>query len=75
MADIKSFNGCYYVWRWGAQGLRRTVGGKPLPYKQHLTREAAQAEAERLSGLWPDSTFLILQAIGRVKASAAEQAT
>lgn len=69
LVDERRFDGAYLVWKLNAQGFRRSVGGSKLPYKRHETYESAAAEAARLTGLYPQSTFVILQEVSRVKAA------
>jgi hypothetical protein len=67
VASVKEFAGCFYVWKWSAHGLRRKAGGKPLPHYRHSSIDSAFKEAQRLATIWPDSTFVIIQEVGRVK--------
>lgn len=83
-ADTKSFRGGFLLFRKDGQNLRRG-GGKGAIHKakatrarpprfRHPTFQAAEAEAERLLGMLPDSTFVIIQEVGRVKLKPVEQA-
>lgn len=49
----------FYVWR-------KNNGYKPR--RKHATIELAMAEAERLIGKYPESTFLVLAAVAEVRA-------
>jgi len=51
----------------GRGGLSKKAGGKRMPSFRHKTREAAEAEAARLLVAFPESTFIVLQEVGRVK--------
>lgn len=56
--DTKAFDGgLFYVWR---------KNGKP-PRFAHPDREAAIAEAQRLSAKYNGATFMVMQPIVRVK--------
>jgi len=70
----KTFSGNYLVWRKVGQKLRKgTPGGHGgNPRFRHPTFEAAETEAQRLAGLFPDSTFVILQEVARVKMKAGD---
>jgi hypothetical protein len=73
--ETKSFNGDFLLFRKDGQGMRKTKGVGPYPPRfRHKTWAGAEAEAERLLGLLPDSTFIILQEVGRVKLKAAAEA-
>lgn len=62
-------NGNFLVWRKVGQQLRKGLPSRKdgNPRFRHPTREAAEAEATRLLGLFPESTFIILQEVARVK--------
>lgn len=68
-AQTKTFSGNYLVWRKVGQKLRKgSPGGASVnPRFRHPTFEAAEIEAHRLAGLFPESTFVILQEVARVK--------
>lgn len=70
--DMKSFRGSYLLYRQRGKGMER-VSGSTLPRFRHPTRESAETEASRLLTLHPQSTFLILQEVGRVKIKAADR--
>lgn len=74
--ETKSFAGNYLVWRKVGQKLRKgsPAGAAGNPRFRHPTFEAAQVEAQRLAGLFPESTFVILQEVARVKLQQAEGA-
>ncbi|MDO7843427.1 hypothetical protein [Sphingomonas immobilis] len=66
--DTKSFSGSYLVWRRAGARLRKgTPGGGGNPKFRHSSFEAAETEAKRLLGLFPESSFVILQEVARVK--------
>ncbi len=66
--QTKTFSGNYLVWRKAGQKLRKGApGGGGNPRFRHPTFEAAEVEAQRLAGLFPESTFVILQEVARVK--------
>jgi hypothetical protein len=65
--ETKSFRGSWLLYRKKGGGLRRHTGGGTPPRFRHDTFDSAEAEAKRLLGLHPDSTFLILREMGRVK--------
>jgi hypothetical protein len=56
------------------RGLSKFAGGQRLPRFRHKTRELAEAEAGRLLAKFPDSTFIIIQEVGRVKLEPASAA-
>lgn len=67
--DLKRFSGGFLVWRLSARGFRRRDGGgAKLPHFRHPTLEAAETEAVRLTTLWPESTFVVIQEVSRAKA-------
>lgn len=74
--ETKTFSGNYLVWRKVGQKLRKgTPGGASgNPRFRHPTFEAAETEAQRLAGLFPESTFVILQEVARVKLPQVEAA-
>ncbi len=73
--NTKSFNGDFLLFRKDGQGMRRPRGGAAHPPRvRHKTFDAAETEASRLLGLFPDSTIIILQEVGRVKLKAEPEA-
>jgi hypothetical protein len=76
-SDTKSFSGNFLLWRRVGQKLRRGSPGAQSaqggnPRFRHPTFAAAEAEAQRLLGLFPESSFVILQEVARVKLKLAE---
>lgn len=77
--DTKRFGGNFLLFRksrdslkrgGGAGGIAETKAHRSRPPRfRHPTFAAAEAEAVRLLGLMPDSTFVILQEVARVKLS------
>lgn len=68
MTDLKKFHGDFLVWRLSSKGFRRRDGGGArLPRFRHKSFESATTEAERLSDAFPESTFVIIQEVARVK--------
>lgn len=68
--DTKPISGGdFLVWRKTGAHLRKGVpGGRGgNPRFRHPTQAAAEAEAQRLLGLFPASSFVILQEVARVK--------
>lgn len=66
--DTKSFSGSYLLFRKDSNKLARPRGSKPRPPKfRHQSFDAAETEAKRLLDIHPDSTFVILQEVARVK--------
>ena len=67
----KSFaDGAFLLFRKDGTKIRRPgiKGDRSHPPRfRHATYEAAEGEARRLLGKLPDSTFIILQEVGRVK--------
>ncbi len=78
--DTKSFGGNFLLFRkskdslkrgGGAGGIAETKAHRSRPPRfRHPTFAAAEAEAGRLLSLMPDSTFVILQEVARVKLAA-----
>ena len=73
----KRFSGKNLLYRKRGEDLRNLPSAKAVvrdrpPRKRHLTFEAAEAEAGRLLGLFPQSTFVIIQEVARVKLKPAE---
>jgi hypothetical protein len=60
-ASVKLFDGTWVIYRKAAAGFSRTVGGNRMPRFKHQSFESAQAEAERLAAIYPESLFIILQ--------------
>lgn len=68
IADVQRFDGEFMVFRLMAgTKLSKRIGGTNMPYFRHPTLDSAEAEARRLSGQFPESTFLIMRAVSRVK--------
>lgn len=66
--NTKSFEGNYLLWRKSGQTLRKGMPrGEGNPRFRHPTFAAAEAEAGRLLGMFPESSFVILQEVARVK--------
>jgi hypothetical protein len=67
--DAKTFRGSWLLYRKAGSGMRRVKGdaGGADPKFRHPSRQSADAEARRLLGHHPKSTFIILQEVGRVK--------
>jgi len=65
--DLKRFDGHYLIYRKTAKGLNRKVAGVHFPRFRHERFEAAEAEAIRLHALHPESTFVIMHEVARVK--------
>lgn len=71
----RRFEGNFLVWRVADGGkLRQKVGHKHTPRYRHDTFDDAEVEAKRLNGLYPDSTFVILQEVATVKVREPEPA-
>jgi hypothetical protein len=64
--ETKAFRGNWLLYRKAGQGMRRP-GSAGAPRFRHPSFEDAEAEARRLLGIFPESTFLILQERGHVK--------
>ncbi len=67
-------NGQYLLYRKDGRKLKRpgiigSVVKAHAPTFRHPTYEAAEAEAKRLLSRLPDSTFIILREVGRVKST------
>ena len=65
-------NGDFLLWRKVGPQLRKGLPGGPgghggNPRFRHQTRQAAEDEAARLLALFPESTFVVLQEVARVK--------
>lgn len=69
ITDTKNFTGDFLVWRRVGSGLRKGEpgGNGGNPRFRHPTFGSAEAEAHRLAGLFPQSSFVILQEIARIK--------
>lgn len=74
MADIKHFHGHFLVWALNTKGFRRKVGGSKLPYVRHETIGDAIGAADMLNRQFPETTFVVIQEVARVKSSAARAA-
>jgi hypothetical protein len=71
-------SGKFLLFRKHGGGMRHTPrgsldAGRP-PRHRHNSLASAEGEARRLLGLYPESTFLILQEVGRVKLKPAKPA-
>lgn len=70
VAETKPFNGSYLLFRKKGAALVRGGAAKERtkpPRFRHPTFESAETEAKRLLGLFPESTFVIIQEVARVK--------
>ena len=68
IADFKRFKGDYLVFRKSASiGLSASIGGNRIPRFRHSTFESAETECYRLQTLFPESTFVIIQEVARLK--------
>jgi hypothetical protein len=75
--DTKRFGGNFLLFRKAGDGLKRGGGAGGIdqakthrvrpPRFRHPSFAAAEIEAGRLLDLMPDSTFVILQEVARVK--------
>jgi hypothetical protein len=65
--DLKRFEGAFLVWKINSKAFTRKLARKALPWIRHETFADAEAEARRLNLLFPESTFCIIQEVGRVK--------
>ena len=65
--DLKHFSGHFLVWKINSKGYARKVARRVLPRQRHLTLRDATDEAQRLNLIYPDSTFVVLQEVARVK--------
>jgi hypothetical protein len=75
--DTKSFSGNFLVWRKKGQRLAKgvptgvvasmEVARERPPRFRHPTFESAEGEAQRLAKLCPETTFIIIQEVARVK--------
>ena len=76
--DTKTFRGKWLLYRKKGGGLRHpTHKAKDRahpPRFRHDSYAAAEAEAGRLLAIFPESTFVILQEVGRVKLKPVEPA-
>ncbi len=75
MADVKYFKGQFLVWALNAHEFRRDVGGTQLPYVRHETLGAAARAAEKLHEQMPDTTFVVIREVARVKTICARPAS
>lgn len=67
--ETKSFSGSYLLFRKDGAKLKRP-GAKSTPRAprfRHPDFESAEREAQRLLGIFPDSTFIVLHEVARVK--------
>lgn len=69
ITSTKTFEGGFLLFRKDGKHLKRRTGERSAhpPRFRHTTLESAHAEARRLLTMYPQSTFVILQEIGRVK--------
>lgn len=68
--DVKRFAGAFMVFRLKkGRNLSKRMGGQPLPWKHHETLELAEEEAMRLNREHPESTFVVMQTVSRIKVS------
>jgi len=68
--NTKSFTGNYLLWRKSGQNLRKGMpgsGGSPKFRHPSFAAAAAEIEAHRLLCMFPESSFVILQEVARVK--------
>jgi len=66
--NTKSFTGNYLLWRKSGQNHRKGMpGGGGSPKFRHPSFAAAETEAHRLLCMFPESSFVILQEVARVK--------
>jgi len=67
--ETKSFNGDFLLFRKDSQGMRKMPkGSHPRPPRfRHKKFAEAEAEATRLLVSNPDSTFIVLQEVARIK--------
>ena len=75
VAHTKRFSGSFLLFRKSGAALKR-MGVKDQqqpPRFRHPTFDAAAAEARRLLLLYPESTFIIIQEVGRVKMKPADE--
>lgn len=74
--DTKSFSGSFLLYRKNGGGMVKPGSASRArnPRFRHATFAAAEAEAKRLLPHHPDSTFLILQEVARVKVKAGSAA-
>ena len=63
----KFFKGHYLVFRLGATDMPDRIGGQPMPVTRHRNAMLAFEEAERLNIHDPETTFVVMREIGRVK--------
>uniref|UniRef100_UPI0035C95CF4 hypothetical protein n=1 Tax=uncultured Sphingomonas sp. TaxID=158754 RepID=UPI0035C95CF4 len=74
-AQTKSFQGSFLLFRKKGSALVRGGAAKERtrpPRFRHPTFDSAETEAKRLLGLFPESTFVIIQEVARVKLKPAE---
>lgn len=71
LPDIKLFRGSFLLFRKEGERLRklRTTTAR-APRFRHPNFESATSEAKRLLEIYPESTFVILQEVGRIKLTA-----
>lgn len=76
VANTKRFAGNFLLFRKNGNGLKRPGhrDQRRPPRFRHPTFEAAEEEAKRLLAQFPDSTFVVIQEVGRVKLKPGEAA-
>lgn len=76
VANTKRFAGNFLLFRKSGNGLKRPGNRdqRRPPRFRHPTFEAAEAEAIRLLAQYPESTFVVIQEVGRVKLKPCEAA-
>ncbi len=65
--DLKLFNGAFLVWRLNSKGYARKHGSLRVMKERHGTFAEAEAEACRMNLQYPESTFVVLHELARVK--------
>ena len=72
MIDSKRFRGSYLLYRRAGKAMVTVKRCPPgvAPRFRHRDLSSAEAEAERLLSIFPNSTFIVLQEVGRVKVKA-----
>lgn len=66
--DTKTFRGSYLLFRKDGDRLKKERrGAARAPRFRHPNFTSAEAEAKRLLNEYPESTFIILQEVARVK--------
>lgn len=65
--SVKEFKGHYLVFRLGDRDMPDRIGGQPMPTKRHHSWSAAFEEAKQLNDHNPETTFVVMREMGRVK--------